>query len=111
MAKGFHVLISKSLKFVRSYAFHNHPNIQEVICHDKVEKIEQEAFFGCPSLRRIILPGVKKVETWAFGVCKFLTYIECGKLERIGMSVFSECKSLTSVDLPSIKIVERFALI
>ena len=61
-----HVLIAKALKFVRARAFYEHPNIQEVICHDGVEKIEKEAFYICPSLRRVIMPGVKVIEERAF---------------------------------------------
>ena len=104
-----HVIIAEALKFVPARAFFGHPNIKEVICHDEVEKIEQEAFHHCPSLRRIIMPGVKKVETWAFGISRALSYIECGKLERIGKYAFGGCESLSSIDLPSTKIVKRWA--
>ena len=104
-----HVLIDKALKFVRARAFEWHGNIEEVICHDGVEKIEKEAFYRCRSLRRVIMPGVRDVERRAFDNCTALTYIECGKLERIGEWAFDSCTSLTSVDLPSIKTVERFA--
>ena len=105
-----HVLIAKSLNFVRSGAFEYHPNIVEVICHDGVEKIEGGAFEGCYPLRRVIMPGVKEVEEWAFGACRALTYIECGKLEIIGEYAFRDCKSLSSsIDLPFIRIVEQYA--
>ena len=104
-----HVLIAKALNFVRGRAFQEHPNVQEVICHDGVEKIEQLVFHRCHSLRRVIMPGVKEIERWAFGSCSALTYIECGKLERIGIWGFHECESLSSIDLPSIKIVEGSA--
>ena len=100
-----HVLIDKALKFVPARAFYAHPNIEELICHDGVEKIEEWAFYRCPSLRRVIMPGVKEVEEWAFGGCGALTYVECGKLERIGRAAFTRCESLSGVDLPSIKIV------
>ena len=100
-----HVLIDKALNFVPANACQYHRNIQELICHDGVEKIEQYAFYDCPNLRRVIMPGVKVLEKWAFKGCGALTYIECGKLERIGERALSGCKSLSSVDLPSIKIV------
>jgi hypothetical protein len=101
-----HVLIDKALKFIRARAFNSHPNIEEVICHDGVLKIEEFAFYACPRLRRVIMPGVKEVEKGAFKSCGALTYVECGKLEIMGTSAFSWCVSLSSVDLPSIKIVE-----
>ena len=104
-----HVLIDKALNFVCGRTFENHPNIQEVICHDGVEKIEEHAFHRCRSLRRVIMPGVKIVERGAFRICRALSYIECGKLEIIGEEVFIFCFSLNSIDLPSIKIVDGHA--
>ena len=104
-----HVLISEALKFVPMKAFYQHPNIQEVICHDGVEKIEKWAFWGCPSLRRVTMPGVKEVERSAFDYCTSLTYVECGKLEIIGECAFCWCNSLSSINLPSVKIVEMRA--
>ena len=90
-------------------AFFRHRNIQELICDASVEKIEEEAFFWCPYLRRVIMPGVKEVERGAFNICEALTYVECGKLEIIGEEAFETCDSLSSVNLPSIKIVESLA--
>ena len=103
-----HVLIATALNFVPAEAFWDHPNIQEVICHDGVEKIEEMAFCFS-SLRRIIMPGVKVIEKSAFNRCRSLTYIECGKLEIIGDDAFSNCTSLSSIDLPSIMIVRDYA--
>ena len=99
----------ENIAAVRARAFHSHPNIEEVICHVDVKKIEEFAFQNCPRLRRVIMPGVKVLEQGAFYGCKALTYIECGKLERIGKHAFSYCRSLNNVDLPSIRILERHA--
>ena len=104
-----HVRFAKAVNLVRKRAFFEHPNIQEVICHEGVKSIRQRAFYKCPRLRRVILPGVKEVEKHAFYKCDALNYIECGKLEMIGEMAFRYCKSLNSVDLPSIKIVKSCA--
>ena len=104
-----HILIDRALKFVRARSFWEHPNIQELICHDGVEIVEQAAFYKCPRLRRVIMPGVRVVEYGAFNVCRALTYIECGKLEIIEGAAFCACDSLSSIDLPSIRIVESNA--
>ena len=106
-----HVLICQALNFVRARAFQNHQNIEEVICHDGVEKIEELAFCQCPSLKLVIIPGVKVVEKRAFNECRALTYIEWGKLEIIGEYAFSLCSSLSGVDLPSIKIMQSCAFL
>ena len=104
-----HILVDKSCTLVRAHAFLRHPNIVEVICHDKVKRIEECAFFECPRLRRVIMPGVKIIEEDAFFDCGALTDVECDKLEIIKEGAFKECESLRSINLPSAKIVEQFA--
>ena len=104
-----HITVAEDVTFVRARAFRYHPNIIELICHDKVEKIEEAAFSYCPSLKRIALPGVKVVECAAFSGCKALTDVECDKLEIIKVAAFSDCYSLRSINLPSARIVESYA--
>ena len=89
---------------VRTLAFFQHPNVVEVICSERVEKIESMAFYDCPNLKRVIMPGVKIVENNAFGDCFALTDVECGKLEIIGYA-FARCYSLRSINLPSARVV------
>ena len=103
-----HIFVGDDVTFVRARAFYCHCGIIEVICHDRVEKIEREAFDGCLNLRRVIMPGVKIVEEYAFYVCKELDFVECGKMEIIGSYAFY-CESLKSIDLPSVRIVEELA--
>ncbi len=90
-------------------AFDRHRNIVEVICHDRVEKIEASAFFSCPSLKRVIMPGVTVVGVRAFNNCEALTDVECGKLEIIKRAAFEDCHSLRSINLPSARIVGELA--
>ena len=73
-----HVTV-ENITFVRARAFYQHPNIVEVICHEDVEKIEIDAFLECPSLRRVIMRGVKVAEKHVFYRCRALTDVECGK--------------------------------
>ena len=105
-----HVTIGKDVTFVRARAFYQHPNIIELICHDKVEKVEEWAFGLCPSLRRIIMPGVEIAEMGAFSECEALTDVECGKLEIIVQWAFYKCTSLGSINLPSARILEENTL-
>ncbi len=107
--RATHIIVHESVTVIRAGAFEDHPNIVEVICHDKVDKIEREAFYYCFYLRRVIMPGVTIVEQWAFYHCNALTDVECGKLEIIGEGAFSDCISLRSINLPSTRIVEVLA--
>ena len=102
-----HVIVEA--RIILRDAFREHENIVEVVCHGDVEKIEQMAFYYCPNLRRVIMPGVKIVERGAFLCCHALTDVECGKLEMIGASAFCQCRSLRSINLLSVRIVERHA--
>eukprot|EP00984_Skeletonema_dohrnii_P014605 scaffold6151_cov82-Skeletonema_dohrnii-CCMP3373.AAC.2 len=104
-----HVRIDESLTVIPADAFLRHPNIEEVDCHDRVKTVKEYAFANCPSLRRVIMPGVEVVEEYAFCGCEALRYVECGKLERIGFGAFDGCKSLTCINLPSAKKVEERA--
>ena len=97
-------------RVVQRHAFEYHRNIVEVICHEDVEKIEAAAFYGCSSLRRVIMPGVKIVELRAFTHCEALDHLECGKLEIIKKDAFYFCTSLRSINLPSARIVGRNAI-
>ncbi len=100
-----HVTVHALTTVVRTRSFEWHPNIIEVICHDKVEKVERLAFDHCRRLRRVIMPGVTVVEARAFYNCRALTNVECDNLERIERLVFIGCTSLRSMDLSSAKIV------
>ena len=104
-----HITVEEGVTVVRARAFQEHPNIVEIICHDKVEKIEHCAFLGCPLLRRVIMPGVKIVQWDAFFQCRALTDVECGKLEIIDEGAFGGCPLLRSINLPYVRIVEEIA--
>ncbi len=104
-----HIIVREDVTVIHAYAFTGHPNIVEVICHDKVEKIRGMAFRCCPLLRRVIMPGVKIVELWAFRDCIALEDVECGQLEIIYKEAFNFCTLLRSINLPSARIVQEAA--
>eukprot|EP00985_Skeletonema_marinoi_P029009 scaffold26478_cov121-Skeletonema_marinoi.AAC.5 len=100
------VRIHESITDIPARAFRGNFDIEEVECHVDVKTVKERAFYNCPSLRVVIMPGVEVVEGWAFYDCEVLTYVECEKLERIGNYAFYLCISLRSINLPSAKIVE-----
>eukprot|EP00984_Skeletonema_dohrnii_P010964 scaffold4329_cov76-Skeletonema_dohrnii-CCMP3373.AAC.2 len=105
------VRIDEFITVIPARAFEGQRNITELDCHIGVKIVREFAFNECPSLRRVIMPGVKVVVAGAFWDCKALTYVECGKLEIIRSGAFSRCESLRSIDLPSIEIVHYRAFI
>ena len=106
-----HVIMHESVKAIPAMTFYEHPNIIEVYCHVGVKKIESDAFYRCPRLKRVVMPGVVEVEWSAFYECAAIEYVECGNLERIGEYAFRECTSLSSINLPSAKVVDIFAFV
>ena len=86
-----HITVDESVTIIPENAFANNRNIEEVICDENVKKVERFAFLKCPSLRRVIMPGVEIVDWQAFIDCKALTYVECGKLEIIKECAFRFC--------------------
>ena len=104
-----HVRIDKSLKVIPRRAFYCRRNIEEVVFDVSVETVEEYAFLGCRSLRRVIMPGVKVVSGNVLYECEALADVECGELEIIGIGAFGSCRSLRSINLPSVKIVQHSA--
>jgi len=106
---AINVIVANSATVIWFAAFREHPKIATLFCPVGVETIEDGAFFQCRCLRRVIMLGVREIETAAFGGCEALTDIECGKLEIIGRKAFFECKSLRIIDLSAAKIVQWHA--
>ena len=70
-----------------------------------VEEMNDTAFYGCRSLRKVVLPsGLKKTQDGpgTFYGCKSLESIEIAHLplEHLGNNTFSNCSALTSIVLP-----------
>eukprot|EP00984_Skeletonema_dohrnii_P009392 scaffold3598_cov148-Skeletonema_dohrnii-CCMP3373.AAC.16 len=108
---AINVTVVESATVIWFAAFREHPKIATLFCHVGVETIEDGAFYRCRCLRRVILLGVREIETAAFGGCDALTDVECGKLEIIGRKAFCGCKSLRIINLPSAKIVQMGAFV
>ncbi len=64
--RATHIFVHESVAVIRARTFEDHPNIVEVICHEDVDIIEDNAFACCYSLRRVIMPGVTFAAMWAF---------------------------------------------
>eukprot|EP00986_Skeletonema_menzelii_P001710 scaffold468_cov133-Skeletonema_menzelii.AAC.2 len=103
--------IHKSVKIVPREAFFLRRQLISVEFHDDIEIIEEEAFYGCTSLRGSIkLLGVKIIKAWAFYNCYGLTDVEFGdKLETIEEWAFYSCTALKNIKMPSARDIGRAA--
>ena len=70
---------------------------------EKSNKIYEEMFKGCRTLRTIILPNnVESIQNYAFYKCTSLTSITIpNSVTSIGSRAFSDCTSLTSITIPN----------
>jgi hypothetical protein len=80
----------------------------------KVARIDQAAFFDCPSLRSVRIPArVEAIGEFCFGQCPKLSKLsfEAGSvLSQIGPLAFSECRSLKSICFPaSLTLIDESA--
>ena len=68
-----------------------------------LQVIDQQAFDGCVSLERVVLPeGVTRIYFAAFEGCTGLTSVELpSSLEFVGDYAFYACHSLASVEIPA----------
>ncbi|KAK1742632.1 leucine-rich repeat domain-containing protein, partial [Skeletonema marinoi] len=105
------VRIDKSVKIIPANAFDNRRRLIYVEFHDGIERIGEDAFCYCTSLRGSIkLLGVKIIGNGAFYSCSDLEDIEFGDmLETLGSFAFHNCRSLRSLTMPSVRSIDRGA--
>jgi hypothetical protein len=67
----------------------------------RIKSIDDRAFFGCNSLKRIDIPNTtSSIGNQAFSECCALVTVTIGSgLCELGFNVFSECTSLRTVDI------------
>ena len=75
--------------------------LTEVTLTDETEIIGKFAFDGCKSLTGIALPGVKVIQSHAFGDCSMLESVSFSEsLGYIDYYAFNSCKALKNIILP-----------
>ena len=69
---------------------------------DKVTSIGSDAFFGCTSLKSIVIPdSVTSIGNYAFSKCSNLTTIKLpNTIKIISTGMFSDCSKLYNIDIP-----------
>ncbi len=104
------VRIAENVDTILAETFQECEQLIEVEGHNKLKKIEECAFWNCPSLRSLTkMQGVIEIERGAFYKCFALSEFDFDKLEIIGENAFGYCASLTPINLPSVRRVGQCA--
>lgn len=88
---------------VGQYGFEDWVELEGVVIHGKVTKIERSAFSGCTSLKKVDMAfGVTTIGDYAFSECKSLEKIELpNSVTSIGSSAFEGCSKLQYIEIPA----------
>lgn len=90
-------------------AFINHPNLEEVVIPEKIEKLNEKLFYGCTKLKKVKLPtSLKEIKDEVFKNCQSLEVVELydlAALNKIGNGAFENCVNLKTVTMPPNKDV------
>lgn len=95
------ITIPDTVKFIGSYAFSN-TTIESVIIPDSVVTMESDAFYGCKSLKNVVLSrGLEEIGASAFKECAALESITIpDNIKIIEFNAFNGCNSLKSIVIP-----------
>ena len=98
-------------KRLREGAFAENEELTEVILPEDLEDIGEVAFFGCRSLKKIVLPpSLKIIREEAFGESGLLAVTIPEGAERICEKAFFSCENLRRIDvLPKKPVIEADA--
>eukprot|EP00980_Cylindrotheca_fusiformis_P015767 scaffold4571_cov72-Cylindrotheca_fusiformis.AAC.2 len=93
------VKIAENVTAIPDEAFHEHPELEEVVLSSSVQFI----LYRGPENEEVGIPSnVRDVDECAFFGCKLLARLVLKEgLERIGVAAFHSCESLTEVRIPS----------
>lgn len=96
-------LAGKTVTSIGESAFYGCKTIRNIILPDTIVEIKDQAFIDCTELTSISIPdGVTSIGGKAFMVCTSLTSISIpNSVTTIGLNAFSGCTSLLSVRLPN----------
>ena len=84
-------------------AFKGCRSLRKLILPSSIKAIKKDAFYCCDRLEEINLTeGIEKIDSHAFDRCKSLKSIRLpSTIKSIGIKAFKECKSLCDINIPS----------
>lgn len=96
-------VIPKSVTCIGVCAFDHCNNLSSVEIPANIVKIDSEAFYNCPDLKKVVIPeNVVEMGAGVFSHCEALTSVELSKnIKELPKELFFLCTSLEYIELPS----------
>lgn len=82
--------------------------VNDTICCENIPKIENHSVFP-PSIKKISIPAVKKIDGAAFKKCSRLEDVNLSDVQFIGARCFFDCCSLKQINAPCVTVIESSA--
>lgn len=108
------IAIPKGVRIVGHRLFKLFKTLEEINIPEGVEVIEEEGFFGCEALKKVILPNtLHRIGKGAFAVCDSFEYINLPVgLQQIEAYAFMGCKKLRCIIIPkTCEVIGRSAFV
>ncbi len=95
-------IIPSCVTEIENKAFAGCSGITEIVFHDNVNVIGEEAFIGCNRLAKIEIPTkVTEIKKETFRSCSSLPSIKIPiKVKTIGLGAFMDCNRLAEIEIP-----------
>ena len=100
-------ILDKNVKSIRANTFSDCTTLTEIVIQN-VEIIDDNAFKGCPALKKVtFLNDVKTIGASAFEGCSSLTTINIpNSVESIGKNAFYGCSSLKEINMSGCNVTK-----
>lgn len=89
--------------FYAKHLYLNGEEIKDLVIPEGVERIRNNAFAYCNSIRSVTIPDMKSIGSSAFSTCDNLERVNIGKVDTVGYAAFFDCWSLREVHATSLE--------
>lgn len=89
--------------YYANHLYLNGEEIQDLVIPEGVERLRDDAFAYCNSLRSVTIPDMRAVGGAAFYGCSNLSRVNIGRVDSIGNLAFYDCWALQEVHISSLE--------
>jgi len=88
----------------------NFNSLQEITIHHNIKDIGYNTFANLPSLTKIDVRGISKINDWSFSLNPSLSYVHLDTcVNIIGKNAFFNCTRLNTINLENVSFIDEHA--